>query len=522
MPMARFFNTTGPCAPDKHYMLGPEERIPDLLPYVEREQYFVVHSARQTGKTTAMRAFAERLRTLGHVAVWATLETSQGFESVEGAEPLWIGALQDAARFSLPELLRPDPAAEITPGRGLQDFLQRWAEKVGDRRLVLLLDEADVVSGPALVSLLRQLRGGFMDRGPGRFPTSIALIGMRDLRDYLSHAKDGASVSPGSPFNIKSASLTLRNFTQEEVAALYTQHTEDTGQRFAPEAIARSFWWTQGQPFLVNALADLAVQATIVGSSEAIQEGAIDEAKERLIQARTTHLHSLEEHLREPRVARIVQPMLLGDTPFSIPYSHDDFEYVVDMGLITRGTSGAEPANPLYREVMVRQMTYDLQAAVEQPWWRWQTPEGRLDFPALVDAFLQWWRENEQSITAHGNKQYPEALPHLAFMAFLQRVVNGGGQVMREYAAGRKAVDIVVTYKDERFVVELKRVFTGGKSADKVRAEGSVQLAGYLDTLDEDEGWLIIFDQRPGRSWTQRLWRDEQRVEGRRLLLCGA
>jgi deoxyribodipyrimidine photolyase-like uncharacterized protein len=86
--MKRFFNTTGPCNPQDHYMLPAEERLPALLPYVEQRQYFVVHAARQTGKTTAMRAFAERLRGLGYAAVWATLEDGQGVTETAEAEPI--------------------------------------------------------------------------------------------------------------------------------------------------------------------------------------------------------------------------------------------------------------------------------------------------------------------------------------------------------------------------------------------------------------------------------------------------
>jgi len=522
--MARFFNITGPCDAADHYMLPAEQRLPDLLPYVEQKLYFVVHAARQTGKSTAMLAFADRLRGLGYAALHATLEESQGIEDIERAEPIWLHALARGAA-ALPEAQRPDTPREIlvaAPGTRLARFLGAWSEKVAPRRLVLLLDEADIVSGPALVSLLRQLRAGFNGRGAGAFPSSVALVGMRDLRDYLTHAKDGVTVNPGSPFNIKSASLTMRNFAEDEVAQLYGQHTDETGQVFSPEASARSFWWTQGQPFLVNALARICVMELTPGPEEMITEAHIDAAKERLILARTTHLDSLGERLKEPRVARVVQPVLLGDTPFSIQYDHDDFDYVLDLGLIRRGPQGAEPACPLYREVLARQVSANIQGAINQPWWRWSTPEGRLDFPALVDAFLDWWRENEGAITAHGNKQYPEALPHLAFMAFLQRVVNGGGQVMREYAAGRKAIDLVVTYGVDRFVVELKRVFTSGKNPERVRAEGLAQLAGYLDTLDEVEGWLIIFDQRPGRDWAARLWRDEQDVGERRILLRGA
>ncbi|MEL6346295.1 MAG: hypothetical protein AAFV53_24505 [Myxococcota bacterium] len=87
-------------------------------------------------------------------------------------------------------------------------------------------------------------------------------------------------------------------------------------------------------------------------------------------------------------------------------------------------------------------------------------------------------------------------MPHLTFMAFLQRVVSGGSTVLREYAAGRAAVDLVVTYGQDRFVIELKRAAAGVQGMDKAKENGSRQLANYLDTLDEEEGWLLIFDQR--------------------------
>lgn len=41
-----------------------------------------------------------------------------------------------------------------------------------------------------MISFLRQLRGGFSSRGNGKLPVSVALVGMRDLRDYLAHSKD--------------------------------------------------------------------------------------------------------------------------------------------------------------------------------------------------------------------------------------------------------------------------------------------------------------------------------------------
>lgn len=520
--MPRFFNTTGPCDPARHFMVAPERRMPDLLPYIEREQYFVVHAARQVGKTTAMRALAERLRERGVVAVWATLEASQGIDDIERAEPIWMTAIAwAAAREVPPEMRPPDPAPYLSHpvGTRLTAFLGDWAASVA-APLVVLLDEADVLRGPALISLLRQLRGGFMSRGVGRFPTSVGLIGMRDLRDYLTESKDGVPVNPGSPFNIKVGSFTIRNFDGSETIELLAQHTAETGQPFEDDAADQIFRVTQGQPFLVNALADDCVTHLVPDRSQPVTLAHVEQARERLILARTTHLDALAQRLREPRVARIVEAVLLGDEPRSIPVGTDDFQYVVDLGLIRLGAQGAEAANPIYREILAREISVALQTSLPRPWWPWSTPDGRLDFPALIDAFRQWWRENEGPLR-HEADSYVEAVPHIALMAFLQRVVNGGGRVHREFAAGRGAMDLVVEYAGERFAVEIKRV-RERDGLDRQKERGAAQLAAYLDTVGLSDGWLILFDVRPGRSWEDRLWSDEVTVDGKRIRRVGA
>ena len=517
--MPRFFNTTGPCDPRWHYMLPPSQRLPDIQPLIDRMQYFVLHAARQVGKTTAMRAFAAELRTQGYVAVHATLETSQQATEVSMAEGRWLPAIAEGAAAVLPVGDQPPPVArfaEMATGIRLGAWLGAWATAVAPRKVVLLLDEADTVSGEALVNLLRQLRAGFNVR-PDRFPSSVALIGMRDLRDYLTQAKDGSPVNPGSPFNITAASITMRNFTADEVVELLGQHTQETGQIFLPEASARIFDWTRGQPFLVNKLALLCMDDLCPDRAVHVSAAHIDEAKERLILARTTHLDALAERLKELRIATIVQAILLGDE--DIDYATDDFQYAVDLGLIVRGPNGAEPANPLYREVLGRELTFNRQMNMPTPTFRWQTADNKLDFPALINEFCDYWRENADAITRR-QVLYTEAVTHITFMAFLQRVVNGGGVIQREFAAGRGAVDVVAHFAGERFVTEIKRVRPKDGMAT-VRARGIAQLSRYLDVLGLDEGWLLVVDQRPRRTWRQRLWREDVTVEGRVLHLVG-
>jgi hypothetical protein len=203
----------------------------------------------------------------------------------------------------------------------------------------------------SLVSVLRQLRDGYPSR-PRAFPLSVGLIGLRDVRDYKVAAGGSERLNTASPFNIKVKSLTLRDFNEAEVATLYGQHTLETGQVFAPEAIAHAFKLTQGQPWLVNALAKEIVEEIVIDPAQTITVQDFQQAKEILIQRRDTHLDSLAERLKEPRVRAIIEPMLagqeLGETP------DDDRPFLVDLGLVRRDPEGGLViANPIYREVIL-------------------------------------------------------------------------------------------------------------------------------------------------------------------------
>ncbi|NOY25697.1 MAG: ATP-binding protein [Oligoflexia bacterium] len=516
----RFFNTTGPCRPEKHYMLPTLRRLPEVRRLVDEERYFVVHAARQTGKTTSMRALAENLRADGYVALHVSLEASRQTPSLAQVEPRWLQAIVDEARWMLPEADRPPKGAgEGATGTRLAGLLADWALALHPRPLVLMLDEVDTIQGEAMVNFLAQLRSGF-PRRPRGFPSSIVLVGLRDLKDYLVQAKDGLAPNPGSPFNIKAESLTLRNFDRNEVAELYAQHTEDTGQPFTEGAVDRAWFWSRGQPFLVNALAYHLTRREPVPAPTPITGLDIDRAKEALIRSRTTHLDNLARRLHEPRVARVLRPILLGEAPPTDVA--DDIDYAVDLGLIVRSPVGYAPANPLYREVLARTLTQNQQDVLPVPWWPWQTDDGRLDLPALVDAFVAWWRRHGDLLIDEADAGWREAAAHLAFMGFLQRVVNGGGRVTREYASGRGRLDLLVEYGPDRFVIELKRVPPSHVSLPTVREEGIAQLCGYLDQLGLTEGWMIVFDQRVGRTWKQRLWREQLEEDGKLLHLVGA
>lgn len=515
----RHFNTAGPCQPEIHYTLPASERLPAVRDLIDQRAYFVVHAPRQSGKTTSLLTLAQELTAEGrYCAVLLSMEVGAWAPQDPGAsERAILDGWRGSTQRWLPPDLQPPPFPEAPAGRGIGAALEAWA-RASPRPLVLFLDEVDALMDTSLISALRQLRAGFPNR-PSSFPWSVGMIGLRDVRDYLAAA--GSQLGSASPFNIKTEALTLQNFTAAEVGRLLDEHRAETGQVFTAEAVARLYWQSQGQPWLVNALARQCVEV-VRRDGAPVGPTDVDEAAERLIARRDTHLDSLLARLREPRVAAMVAAALLGDEPGTIDTATDDFRYVRDLGLLRVGPEGIEAANPIYREILARVLAQRHQDAVPAPWFRWQRPDGGLDLGALLDAFLEWWRENAEILYEHEREPYREAAAHLALMGFLQRVVNGGGRVHREYAAARGRVDLLIEYGGERFVVELKRVSPRHRTLEQVRAQGLRQLGGYLERLGLREGWLVIFDQRADRSWEQRLWREEIDQDGRRLHLLGA
>ena len=247
---------------------------------------------------------------------------------------------------------------------------------------MVLIDEIDSLRDETLISVLRQLRNGYPKR-PHGFPHALALIGVRDVRDYKVASGGSDRLNTTSPFNIKIKSLTLRNFNASEVAQLYQQHTSETGQIFVPEAIQHAFMLTQGQPWLVNALAKEIVEEIVTDPTQPITIQDFETAKEILIQRRDIHLDSLASILREGRVRAVIEPMLAGQELGDIPL--DDSQFLLDLGLVIRSSEGGlSPANPIYREVLPRVLASGTQDSLPMIRPSWLTPVGVLDPDRLL------------------------------------------------------------------------------------------------------------------------------------------
>jgi len=512
------FNTAGPCYPGEHYMLPPEARLGRVIELIEQGKCFTLRAGRQTGKTTSAMWLVDHYRAGDRFrAIWVDVQTAREQPDPLEALRTVLNELDMAVERSLPDIGAPADRARLLddPKTAVTRYLHDLAARC-PRPLVVLFDEADGLVGAAMVSFLTQLRRGYIDRRDTPFPHSVVLIGLREVRDYALSQEERRGVAwlgTSSPFNIGAEVATLAPFSEADVAALLEQHTQATGQQLLPEAKELVFELSQGQPWLVNALADVAVERDVRDRSVPITADHIAAAKETIIRERRTHIDSLVARLREPRVRAILDPMLAGDRTAG-DVLDDDFAYVLGLGLVRERPSGFEIANPIYREVIPRALTYIQQMQIAADPAAYVRADGSLDVPRLMADWQTFWRKDGH-LAAEGFS-YKESGPHLMLMAFLQRIVNGGGRVEREYGLGRGALDLVIEWRGGRHAIEVKL-----RRDTETEAEALEQVARYLDGAGLGEGWLVMFDLRSTAQWSERLFQRVEEVRGKKVTIVG-
>jgi hypothetical protein len=505
-------------------MLPVLPRQPEVDEMIKGKYYFIFHAPRQSGKTTFFNALTSKINSDGnYYALYCALATVRGVTDKNEAMTTVVSRLNMGLRASTVEALKEKSYSyDCLPGMTAVDskvqiLLTQLCLDL-DKELVVFFDEADCLVGPSIITFLAQIRDGYNIRAnPGnKFPRSIALVGMRNIRDYLTqNHPEEQSAHLASPFNISADSITLANFTQSEIKTLYHQHTEATGQAFVDDAVDRAWYWSEGQPWLVNALANQVINNDLKNDyTVTISGNHVDQAAEGLLKRHSTHFDSLLNRLKEPRVIKVMKPVFAGADSLTSSWTNDDVLYCKDLGLVAADElERLRPANPMYRQIMAMFISFDLQQlfpSISSNIWI----EGdRLLLSPLIEEFLKIWRKFGSSFPLQHQDnlavKYDEATHAFMLFAFLQRVVNGSGaRVEMQYAQGRGHVDVCAVYKGAEFPIELK-VRSEERPFDQ--AEGLLQLAGYMDKCAAKEGWLMVFHQNRMKPWDERyFWHTEK------------
>jgi hypothetical protein len=227
----------------------------------------------------------------------------------------------------------------------------------------------------------------------------------------------------------------------------------------------------------------------------------------------------------------VLEPVILGEN--RMDQSDEDYLYVRDLGLVKElPDKSLVPGNAIYAEVIGRFLSSQAQMALSVE----NSPiagkkfikDGELDMDYLLEEFRDLWRENSEIWEDRRNdgfvalREYKEAVPHLVLFAFLQRVINGGGQIIREMGAGKGRLDIGVVYGGRKYPIELK-VCREQDKLETIIGQGLKQTERYMDVLGSAKGWLLVFDRHAKLSWKKKQWRKTEKVSGgREIVVLGS
>ncbi|MDR2528856.1 MAG: ATP-binding protein [Synergistaceae bacterium] len=522
----RYFNIAGPNRESQNFGLNPLKRVDIHMieSLIARGRHFLLCSPRQVGKTTFLLALKKKLNREGaYRCVYCNVETAQAAsgDAERGVRLILNRIAQEAAHeFQDPRLYQNyHVILERTgPDGAILAAFERWLSEDQPPKppLVLMLDGIDLLSGGTLVSVLRQLRAG-QASAPYLFPQSVILSAVRDIRDTEVDTGDGELLTGRSGTDIREPSITLYDFTRAELRELCDQYTTETGQVFQEGVYPRLYALTGGRPWLVNALLCEALYEMNYAAdpSKPVTTAILEAAKDHFITRQDAYLDQLATKLSRPGVREVLFPILSGAVWEKKP-SQEILEYLKDLELIKKFSGGWSVTNAIAKEliprILGRDMKDELLYAVERA--RFIKPDKRLDLQAALAFYQTLYRD--RCMEWETRYDLKGAFPQILLQTFLLVLLGERGRMECECMLASGHTDIGVNWiyplksgdlREERFIIRLQ-IFDNSQSLGGAVQSGAAQMAEYAHHRQAQEAYLLLLDERSGRTWYDRLFQE--------------
>ena len=506
----RSFVTAGRVRPEQHYIVPRTEDTTDFIHRIKDGKYIVLFAPRQTGKTTFFRLALEALLTEDSTYLPIQLD----FQAMRNAAPrTFYEELYHLVRMQIESVFQKRCGA---PSAALTQFLEnttltdhfsmrRFFEHLEPlldtdthrgvpafKRVVLLIDEFDGIPQTVVSDFLYTLRQIYLS-AELNCPHSVGIIGVKSIAQ-LNYDR---SVSP---FNVQDE-FRLPNFTLEQVRELLGQYTDEVGQVFAMEVIDAIHKQTAGQPVLVNSLARILTEELDIPKTETIALAHFTTAYTRLVRGRNTNIVHLTTNVRRNRrFERILMDIMSYEEGIEFNLRDEFIDELATYGVITEDSDGmCAIANPIYLYCIMQTFKPTMNG-LEREYFHednivgfqgYLTPTGQIDMERLLDNFRDFIARAGFKILQVPDTPQEFVGQHL-LLTYLDLFARSVGGVMSfEVGTGRGRMDLLITHKGRRYIVETK-IWRG----DVRYQAGKMQLVAYLKLEDEDRGYYVVFDHR--------------------------
>ncbi|NIM12624.1 MAG: hypothetical protein GTO45_10965 [Candidatus Aminicenantes bacterium] len=492
----RTFEKAGVVDPEFSYYVPLENVVntdnQDIKTMVDRGRYFSIFAPRQSGKTTFLEELRSRLhRDPTYVVV---ILSFQNFRNLVDKSRFY-SLLQKYLYEQLLNRLEQVNCEKIETVRqflsrhhfidhfSFQELFEELNKIIQYKKIVIFIDEFDGIPKNELENFLTTLRELYLKykKVTQKALYSIGLIGIRNITKLI--------VGGVSPFNIADQ-VELPPFSLKNVHDLYSQYTEETNQPFSEEAVKKVYEETAGQPWLVNRLGTILTVVVKPGTTAAINRNDVEKAIEILLLEKNDHFDNLYEK------AILYKEAFVQIVFDHVKYKPDDKDqsWLEQYGLIKKKEDKAVVANNIYKERFVETFFSETNVPEEISTTRYVLPGNRLDMENILLDFDQYIAQIGVRAFYKEDKPY-EKTGQFLLTAWLYQFVKGGeGELRYEVASGLGRMDILLTYKGKKYIIETKM---NRGNLTRTLNDGLTQVTEkYLASEAAHEGYLVIFDSR--------------------------
>ncbi len=507
--MQKEFNDTGLCIPARHYMADTSHKIEQIVEFVEYGKYFAISRPRQFGKTTILSLLAKQLNQRDdYLALNISFEDIDGetFQKQEHFIAVFLDMFISEFEFlGVPELsqLIEQNLEQITNIHSLSRFITRLVRLVCTRTprksLVLLIDEVDKSSNNQLfLDFLGMLRKKYLQRSEGKDDTfqSVILAGVHDVKTLKAKIRPDDERQYNSPWNIAMDFTLDLSFSPGEIGTMLKEYSRDRQIKPDIPAIAgKLHYYTSGYPYLVSKLCKFIDEQIVLARKEKNWSVSdVDEAFRMIADESftTTLFDSLTKNLENNRD--------LYDLVFDITINGRALTFAITDPVINSGhlygilsktaDRRCQIHNRIHEQRIYAHMMSKLLRTRYEDTNNFAGPEFFHDDILDVKLILQRFQAFMKEHCSHKDEKFLEHEGRLLFLSFLRPIINGKGFEFKEpNVADERRMDLVITYKKTRYVVELKRWY-----GSRAHRKGLQQLSDYLDMYSLKQGFLLIYD----------------------------
>jgi len=520
--MGKYFNITGVCIPDLHYMVNIDGRLAEIKRMVDRGDYFVINRGRQYGKTTTLHSLRQAL-TSDYFVLMLSFEaiTEKVFENENTFCRRFLLMLHTTFQHEelggIPLYIREECEKLIDTGESgldfwvLDEFITRLCKESG-KPVVLMIDEVDSAGNhQVFLSFLALLRKKFLERSTLVTFQSVILAGVYDIKNLKLKIRKDDERHYNSPWNIAAKFNVDMRFSADGIAGMLEEYEKKNQTGMLTNEISGLIRdYTSGYPVLVSMICKI-MDEDIPGSelfpdlcSAWTKEGFFEAIRLLVNDTNLLFDDMIKKILEYPELYTMLHDILFLNQKYSFNINTFEINLGFMFGFIDKNSknNAVVIANRIFEMMLNMFFLSEAEFKKTTDLTRLKninqfTKNGYLNMDLVIKKFAEYYtevyRDNDQSfLEKNGCK---------IFLMHLKQIINGTGNYYREAQTfDNTQMDIVVDYMGKQHVIELK-IWRGAAYHE----DGESQICHYLDKLKLDKGYMLIFNYNKGKTTGTKL-----------------